>query len=217
MARAVVDNRAQKPARWAPYMMSLPGLLCLYLFFIVPLVTLLKIALSVRVPGGGTQVEFSWEWANFSRAFTDFGSQLWRAFTYAALATILCVLIAYPIAYFIAFKAGKHRTVLLGLVMVPFFTSFLLRTIAWQSLFADEGPVLGVVNRLHLIAVTDALLRIPDTLRVAFNLWKAQVQARMISLVVRSEAGDLAHVSDEVHLVDAIEVHTEAVGRVLSI
>ena len=67
MARAVVDNRAQKPARWAPYMMSLPGLLCLYLFFIVPLVTLLKIALSVRVPGGGTQVEFSWEWANFSQ------------------------------------------------------------------------------------------------------------------------------------------------------
>ena len=157
MARAVVDNRAQKPARWAPYMMSLPGLLCLYLFFIVPLVTLLKIALSVRVPGGGTQVEFSWEWANFSRAFTDFGSQLWRAFTYAALATILCVLIAYPIAYFMAFKAGKWANLMLGLVMVPFFTSFLLRTIAWQSLFADEGPVLGVVNRLHLIAVTDAL------------------------------------------------------------
>ena len=59
---------------------------------------------------------------------------------------MLCVLIAYPIAYFIAFKAGKWRNLLLGLVMVPFFTSFLLRTIAWQSLFADNGPVLGVID-----------------------------------------------------------------------
>ena len=53
---------------------------------------------------------------------------------------------AYPIAYFIAFKAGKWANLLLGLVMVPFFTSFLLRTIAWQSLFADNGPILGVVD-----------------------------------------------------------------------
>ncbi len=66
-------------------------------------------------------------------------------------------MIAYPIAYFIAFKAGKWANLLLGLVMVPFFTSFLLRTIAWQSLFADNGPVLGVAERLHLIGVLDAL------------------------------------------------------------
>ena len=63
--------------------MSLPGLLCLYLFFIVPLVTLLKIALSVRAESGSTNVEFQWEWSNFSKAFTDFGEQLWRAFAYA--------------------------------------------------------------------------------------------------------------------------------------
>jgi uncharacterized protein with von Willebrand factor type A (vWA) domain len=68
-----------------------------------------------------------------------------------------------------------------------------------------------------IIAITDALLRIPESLRESFNAWKAQVQARMISLVVRSEAGDLAGVSEEVHLVDAIEVHAEAVGRVLSL
>ena len=66
-------------------------------------------------------------------------------------------MIAYPIAYFIAFKAGKWANLLLGLVMVPFFTSFLLRTIAWQSLFADNGPVLGVAERLHLLGVLDAL------------------------------------------------------------
>ena len=87
---------------------------------------------------------------NFSTAFTEFGEQLWRAFAYAGIATVLCILIAYPMAYFIAFKAGRWRNLLLGLVMVPFFTSFLLRTIAWQSLFADNGPVLGIADSLGL-------------------------------------------------------------------
>ncbi|HEU4841234.1 MAG TPA: ABC transporter permease [Ilumatobacteraceae bacterium] len=157
MADAATGDRSRRQARFAPYLMSLPGLLCLYLFFIVPLVTLLKIALSVRVEAGSTQVEFQWEWSNFSKAFTDFGEQLWRAFAYAGVATVLCVLLAYPIAYFIAFKAGKWGNLLLGLVMVPFFTSFLLRTIAWQSLFADNGPILGIVETLHLTGVTNFL------------------------------------------------------------
>jgi spermidine/putrescine transport system permease protein len=157
MARDATDDRELRTARFAPYLMSLPGLLCLYLFFIVPLVTLLKIALSVRTESGSTNVDFQWEWSNFSKAFTDFGEQLWRAFLYAGIATVLCVLLAYPIAYFIAFKAGKWANLLLGLVMVPFFTSFLLRTIAWQSLFADSGPILGVVDWLQLTALTDFL------------------------------------------------------------
>ncbi len=72
-----------------------------------------------------------------------------RAFVYAGIATVLCLLIAYPVAYFIAFKAGTYRYVLLGLVMVPFFTSFLLRTIAWQSLLNDNGPVIGVIELLQ--------------------------------------------------------------------
>ena len=74
-----------------------------------------------------------------------------------AIATVLCLLIAYPLAYFIAFKAGRWRNVLLGLVMVPFFTSFLLRTIAWQSLLNDNGPVLGIAETLHLDGVLDAI------------------------------------------------------------
>ena len=157
MATDATDDRALRTSRFAPYLLSLPGLLCLYLFFIVPLVTLLKIALSVRTASGSTNVEFQWEWSNFSKAFTDFGEQLWRAFLYAGIATVLCVLFAYPIAYFIAFKAGKWANLLIGLVMVPFFTSFLLRTIAWQSLFADSGPILGVVDWLQLTALTDFL------------------------------------------------------------
>lgn len=157
MAADAAADRDKRDAKYLPYVLSLPGMLCLYLFFIVPLVTLLKIALSTRTESGSTKVDFGWHWTNFSKAFTDFGPQLWRAFAYAAIATVLCVIVAYPIAYFIAFKSGKWANVLLGLVMVPFFTSFLLRTIAWQSLFADGGPLLSLARNLHLIGLTDAL------------------------------------------------------------
>ena len=118
---------------------------------------MLKMALSVRVESGSTDVDFQWKWSNFSAAFTEFGEQLWRAFAYAGIATVLCILLAYPMAYFIAFKAGKWSNLLLGLVMIPFFTSFLLRTIAWQSLFADAGPLLGIADSLGLTGLLDAL------------------------------------------------------------
>ena len=72
-----------------------------------------------------------------------------RSFAYAGAATVLCILIAYPIAYFIAFKAGRYRAILLGLVMVPFFTSFLLRTIAWQTLLNDNGPVMDFISTIE--------------------------------------------------------------------
>ena len=149
------DDRTLRKSKWTPYLLSAPALVVVYLFFLVPLVTLLKIALSERVERGSSRVDFGWEWGNFSKAFTDFGDQLWRALGYAGVTTILCILLAYPLAYFIAFKAGRWRNVLLGLVMVPFFTSFLLRTIAWQSLFSDNGPVLGAAESLHLVGVLD--------------------------------------------------------------
>jgi spermidine/putrescine transport system permease protein len=151
------DDRTLRTARWTPYLLAAPALVVVYLFFLVPLVTLLKIALSNRVERGSSRVDFSWEWGNFSKAFTAFGDQLWRGLLYAGITTVICILLAYPLAYFIAFKAGRWRNVLLGLVMVPFFTSFLLRTIAWQSLFADNGPVLDGAKSLHLRGLLDTV------------------------------------------------------------
>ena len=131
-------------------MLIIPGMLFTFVFFVVPLITLLKISLSTKPDRLLPNYEFTWEWSNFSTAFDQFGTQLARAFAYAGIATVLCLLIAYPVAYFIAFKAGTYRYVLLGLVMVPFFTSFLLRTIAWQSLLNDNGPVIGVIEWLSI-------------------------------------------------------------------
>jgi spermidine/putrescine transport system permease protein len=157
VAKAATTDKALRNGRYAPYLMTLPGMLWLYFFFIVPLVTLLKIALSVKPNPDLPVYDLTWAWDNFGTAFDDYGEQLVRAFAYAATATVLCVVISYPIAYFIAFKAGKWKNLLLGLVMVPFFTSFLLRTLAWQSLLADQGPVLDICRSLHLIGLLDAL------------------------------------------------------------
>jgi len=149
-AATTTDDRTLRSGRKIPYWLILPGMLFTFVFFVVPLITLLKIALSTKPDRLLPNYEFTWEWSNFSTAFDQFGTQLARAFAYAGVATLLCLVIAYPVAYFIAFKAGTYRYVLLGLVMVPFFTSFLLRTIAWQSLLNDNGVVMGVIEWLSI-------------------------------------------------------------------
>ena len=148
--KVAADNRSLRAGKKVPYLLVLPGMAFLFLFFIVPLISLFKIALSSKPDPLLAKYDFTWEWDNFSTAFDRFGGQLVRSFVYAGIATALCIVIAYPIAYFIAFKAGSYRNVVLGLVMVPFFTSFLLRTIAWQSLLNDSGPVLSFIKKISI-------------------------------------------------------------------
>jgi spermidine/putrescine transport system permease protein len=151
-----------RAGRRIPYLLILPGIVFLFVFFIVPLITLFKISLSNKPDRLRPEYDFTWEWDNFSQAFTRFGGHLVRAFLFAAVATVLCALIAYPIAYFTAFKAGRYKNILLGLVMLPFFTSFLLRTIAWQTLLADAGPVMNVLKGLGLVGFLDAIGIVED-------------------------------------------------------
>lgn len=154
---AAGDDPTARTGRRIPYLLAAPGLVFLFVFFLVPLVTLFKIAVSSKPNRLLPDYDLTWRWSNFSTAFDDFSGPLERGFGYAAIATVACLVIAYPIAYFVAFKAGRYRNVLLGLVMVPFFTSFLLRTIAWQSLFNDRGPVMKVVRTLSLDGLLDWL------------------------------------------------------------
>jgi spermidine/putrescine transport system permease protein len=141
----------------APYGLLKPGMLWLALFFLAPLWTLLSMSLSSRDGPLDFSPEFSWEFSNYVDAFTDFGPQFQRAFLYAAIATILTILIGYPLAYVIAFRGGRYRNFLLGLVIIPFFTSYLIRTIAWQSLLADQGPVVGFLEDVGLVGFLEWL------------------------------------------------------------
>jgi spermidine/putrescine transport system permease protein len=145
----------------APYGLLKPGMLWLALFYLAPLFTLLRLSLSTLPSRFAVEAEFDWNFGNYVEAFTDFGPQFQRAFLYAGIATVLTIAIGYPLAYVIAFRGGKYRTLLLGLVVIPFFTSFLIRTIAWRSLLSDRGAIVSAIEAVGLDSLLEAL-RIMD-------------------------------------------------------
>ena len=134
-----------------PYLLLMPGLLWLVLFFIVPIFSLGQMSTKVAGADTGEFVQ-GYRFANYIDAFSASQEQFFRSFFYGILATLIALAIAYPLAYAIAFKSGKWKNVLLVLVVAPFFVSFLLRTIAWKQILGEEGPVVGVLRGLHLIS-----------------------------------------------------------------
>lgn len=130
-----------------------PGLAWLVIFFLVPIFTLLGTSTQTPAPSGeiGAFVQ-TFDFGNYARVIGDYQEQFARSFIYAGVATLLTLLIAYPLAYMIAFKAGRWRNLLLVLVVAPFFTSFVLRTLAWRQILADEGFVVSSLKSLHLIS-----------------------------------------------------------------
>jgi len=154
---AAGDDTGQRKGRFAPYGLLSPGIIWLVLFFLVPMWTLLRIALSHKPNPYLPNYVFSWRWSNFSDAVDRFRPELLRSFEYAAIATVLCILIGYPLAYYIAVKSGRWKNLLLGLVIVPFFTSFLIRTIAWQTILGSNGFIVTSIHDLHLTGLSDAI------------------------------------------------------------
>jgi spermidine/putrescine transport system permease protein len=144
--------------RLTPYLLLLPGIAWLAIFFAVPILTLASTSLQTRVPGAEVGVYTqTFRFANYVDALTEYYPHFIRAFLYAGIATVVALLIGYPLAYAIAIKAGRWKNLLLILVIAPFFTSFILRTIAWKQVLADEGPVVGVLKSVGLLAASDSL------------------------------------------------------------
>jgi spermidine/putrescine transport system permease protein len=161
MAGAV--DTAPKRGRLAPYGLLSPGIIWLILFFVVPVATLVRTSLSDRSGGRfqPSELSFSWNWTNYSDSWSRFGEQFIRSFVYAGAATILAIAIGYPLAYVIAFRGGRYKNLLLGLVVIPFFTTYLIRTIAWQTILSDEGPVVDILRTLHILSPHGRLLATP--------------------------------------------------------
>ncbi len=136
-----------------PYLLLLPGFAFLFTFFILPILNLAQTSTQTPVKGGDTgQYEQTFAFSNYINAFVDNKEQFGRSFIYATLATILALAIAYPLAYAIAFKSGKFKNILLVLVVAPFFTSFLLRTVAWKQILGEEGFIVPTLRSLHIIS-----------------------------------------------------------------
>jgi spermidine/putrescine transport system permease protein len=135
--------------RLVPYGLLGPGLLWLVVFFVVPMYFMGELAL--RSGTLATGYSFNWAWSNFPDSLSGHTQQIVRSFFYAGTATVLCLLIAYPLAYAIAFRAGRYRTLLLFAVIAPFFTTYLIRTIAWKTILSDSSPVVSALQTLNLV------------------------------------------------------------------
>ncbi|GAA2386845.1 ABC transporter permease [Dactylosporangium salmoneum] len=158
-AGAQTPVKLEKPKKkWLPYLLLLPGGLWLILFFAVPCVQLL--ATSLYDPSGSLEDGYAmtWQFSNYSDAVSAYLPQFGRSIGYAALTTAFSLLLGYPLAYAIAQKAGRWKNVLLICVIAPFFTSFLIRTLAWKVILSDNGTVVSVLNALHVPLPDDRLL-----------------------------------------------------------
>jgi len=141
-----------------PYLLLLPGFAFLFTFFILPIINLAQTSTQTRIENGDTgQYEQTLRFANYLDAFIENREQFQRSFIYALIATLLALLISYPLAYALAFKSGKYKNALLVLVVAPFFTSFLLRTVAWKQILGEEGFVVPTLRTLGLISDSTTL------------------------------------------------------------
>jgi spermidine/putrescine transport system permease protein len=101
---------------------------------------------------------FTWAWDNYSDAWSLYRDHFIRSFEYAAIATIAAFLISYPLAYWIAFRGGRWKNLLLLLIIAPFFVTYLIRTLAWKTILADDGIVVSIFQHLHLVSSDGRLL-----------------------------------------------------------
>ena len=148
--------------RWlTPYLLLAPGLAWLAVFFLIPLGFLAHQSLETGTFDIG--YAFDWAWGNYWDAIDRYRDWLVRSLVYAGLATLIALLISYPLAYWIAFRGGRWKNVLLVLIIAPFFVTYLIRTLAWRSILADEGPVVGIFRDLGIINILGADNRLLDT------------------------------------------------------
>jgi spermidine/putrescine transport system permease protein len=136
--------------RLLPYGLLAPGAIWLILFFVVPMYFMGELALrSGSIATGG--FTFTWEFSNFHDSLSGNDEQIIRSFYYAGVATLLALLIAYPLAYAIAKASPRWRLLLLFAVIAPFFTTYLIRTIAWKTILADSSPIVDLLKTLALV------------------------------------------------------------------
>jgi spermidine/putrescine transport system permease protein len=151
MTRGVTIRR-----RLIPYWLLAPGAIWLALFFAVPMYFMGELALRAGTPAIG--FTFDWSWSNFPDSLQGNTEQIVRSFYYAGAATLLALVISYPLAYAIAKASARWRLLLLFAVVAPFFTTYLVRTIAWKTILADSSPAVDVLQTLHVLPADGRLL-----------------------------------------------------------
>src|SRR5213082_3610533 len=133
-----------------PYLLLAPGVAWLAVFFLVPLGFLAYQSLqSGNIDFG---YAFTWAWGNYWNAIRDYRGHFIRSLEYAGIATLLALVLSYPVAYWIAFRGGRCKNLLLLLIVAPFFVTYLIRTLAWETILSDNGVVVNTLQHLHILA-----------------------------------------------------------------
>ncbi|MBO2455659.1 ABC transporter permease [Actinomadura barringtoniae] len=135
--------------RLTPYLLMLPAGLWLVVFFAIPMIYMASVSLMTgNLIDGWKQ---TWHWQNYTDGLDVYGDKLVRSLWYGLIATVACIALAYPAAYWIAFKGGRHKSTWLFMLLLPFFVSFVLRTVAWKLVLTDNGPVLSPLKSWGLL------------------------------------------------------------------
>jgi len=146
-----VHRRRFRPGKaLAPYLLSLPAGLWLLILFLIPLVVMLSLSLQTCNPATGACV-MTWHWAEFGQQLSLYHTQFITSIWFAGAATLICLVVSFPIAYWIAFYGGRRKNFFLLMLLVPFFVSFVIRTVVWQFILSDQGIVLGALKNAHLL------------------------------------------------------------------
>jgi spermidine/putrescine transport system permease protein len=139
-----------------PYLLLAPGLAWLAVFFLVPLGFLAYQSLEAGTFDVG--YAFDWAWDNYWDGIDRYRDQLIRSLFYAGAATAIALAIGYPLAYWIAFRGGRWKSLFLILIIAPFFVTYLIRTLAWQTILADQGPVVSLLRDVGILGDNGRLL-----------------------------------------------------------
>jgi spermidine/putrescine transport system permease protein len=148
--------------RLIPYFLLAPGAAWLIVFFVVPMYYMGRLSLDAGTLETG--FKFNWQWSNYHDALSLYDQPFLRSFYYAGAATVIALAIGYPLAYAIAFKGGKWKNAMLFAVVAPFFTTYLIRTYAWQTILSDQSPVVSVLKSIglassgHVLATGSAVI-----------------------------------------------------------
>lgn len=150
----------QLRGKLAPYLLSLPSWVYLLVFFLIPLGSMLGMALAVGDPITGFTMSDNYQ--EIIDAFTNYQVTFYRSFWYGTASTVITLAISYPVAYWIAFYGGRHKSTFLFLVMLPFFVSFVIRVLAWEFILSDQGFLLGPLKAVGII---------PENFRILSTKW----------------------------------------------
>jgi spermidine/putrescine transport system permease protein len=165
----VARARTRLGKRLAPYALLAPGGTWLLLFFLIPIAFMASISLQTGNLEEGFR--FTWHFQNFSDSIIRYHTQFLRSLEYGSIATAITLVLSFPLAYWIAFYGGRHKTTYLFLLLLPFLVSFVIRTLAWSFILSDDGILLGTLKNWHLLPQRFQVLATPTAVvsGIAYN------------------------------------------------